>query len=72
MGVILYELVIGRHPYIRSHGKKDLKVFLQEYKQSKLSIPIGFSSNHSLKFLELFDIILRMLTKTEAERITFE
>jgi hypothetical protein len=63
MGVIFFEVVLGRHPYIKTHGKKELKPFIQELKQAKLSLPLGFSSEHSLEFLKFFDIVIRMLSK---------
>jgi serine/threonine protein kinase len=44
LGVIAYELVLGRHPYIKTQGKRELKAFVQELKQAKLTLPLGFSS----------------------------
>lgn len=47
-------------------------MFVQELKQAKLTLPLGFSRDHSMKFMEFFDYVLRMLSKSESERITFE
>lgn len=73
VGVIMFELIVGKHPYINSSDfKGDIKQFLTEFKDSKLKLPPNYLNQFSLKMHSLLEIIIKMVSKVESTRISFE
>lgn len=70
MGVVMFELLTGRHPYADYRG--DIKQYVQELKNSQLRLPPSYTSQYSLRMLPLIEVVVKMVAKTEQARIGFE
>lgn len=49
-----------------------MKQFLTELKESQLKLPPHYVNQFSLKMHSLLDIVIKMVSKTEQSRISFE
>ena len=71
MGVILFRIITGHHPYVLSRGK-EYRSFLKELKANPLYLKPNFSNRFSIKFQHFFDLVLSMVSKHEQSRIDFD
>jgi serine/threonine protein kinase len=70
MGVIMFELMMGRHPYAEYRG--DLKQYVQDFKDAQLRLPSNYTNQYSLRMLPLIEIVMKMVAKNEVARIGFD
>lgn len=61
---------MGKHPYIEKRGL-EIKEFVREFKDARLRNE-NLTDTYSFKFMTLFDIVLRMVCKSEEKRIGWE
>lgn len=71
LGVIFFKMITGRHPYA-FHQYENEQDFIDQLKLANLRPPISAKSRMSLAMLHLFDLIIRMVTKSESERVNFD
>jgi len=71
LGVIFFKMITGRHPYVFQQYEND-QDFIDQLKLANLRPPISVKSRMSLAMLHLFDLIIRMVTKSESERVNFD
>jgi hypothetical protein len=71
MGIMLFKLITGHHPYVQTKSK-EYRAYLKELKVNPLYLRPNFSSRFSIKFQHFFDLVLKMITKTESARIDFD
>jgi len=71
MGIMLFKLITGHHPYVQTK-LKEYKSYLKELKVNNLYLKPNFSSRFSMKFQHFFDLVLKMIAKSESARINFD
>lgn len=64
LGVIFFKMITGRHPYVFHQYEND-QDFIDQLKLANLRPPISAKSRMSLAMLHLFDLIIRMVAKSE-------
>lgn len=62
MGVILFKLITGHHPYVEK-SNKDFKSYVRELKMNPFYLKPKFSSRFSIKFQHFFDLVCKMVAK---------
>lgn len=64
-------MLTGKHPYLL---KKiiDYKDYIDQMRVNQLNLPSYFKSKISIPMQQLFDIILKMVSKEEKDRIDFK
>lgn len=71
MGIIMFRLITGHHPYVLNKGK-EARQYLKELVNNPLHLKTNFSSKFSIDFQHFFDLILKMISKKESGRIDFD
>ena len=71
MGVILFRIITGHHPYVISRGK-EYRAYLKELRANPLYLKPSFSNKFSIKFEHFFDLVLSMVAKHEIARVDFD
>ena len=64
-------MLTGKHPYLL---KKiiDYKDYITQLRLNQLNLPPYFKSKISIPMQQLFDLILKMVSKEEKDRIDFD
>lgn len=70
MGVMLFEVITGRHPYIEKRGLK-IKEYAEELKEARVRHE-NITERYSFKLMKLYEVVVRMVEKSEEKRIGWE
>lgn len=74
MGIVIYEVVTGKHPYLVPdcwNSNLPMMEIMKQLMEVRVQTPYNILGQYSLGFNEVWERVLQMIERSETKRISF-